>query len=112
MADDQTKAAKAAKADAPKASAGKPAKTSGPKPAPKSSKAQTAEPNFFQKIGKYFRDVRVEMRRVVWPNRAEVVQSSVVVVVALAFFIVYVLLWDTVSWWAFIDLPAKLFGGK
>ena len=40
----------------------------------------------------YFRDVRAEMKRVVWPNRPEVINSSVVVVITLVFFIVFIAL--------------------
>jgi len=104
MAIDQTKSAKSA---AGKASSDRPAKAS-----QKSSKAAAPKPNVFERMMKYFRDVRVEMRRVVWPNREEVIQSSVVVVVALAFFIVYMLFWDTISEFIFITLPTQLFGGK
>ena len=107
MASDQSKAASAASG---KAASDKPAKSS-PKPS-KPSKAAPAKPNIFERVAKYFRDVRVEMRRVVWPDREEVVQSSIVVVVALVFFIGYVLIWDVASEWVFISLPIQLFGGK
>ena len=110
MASDSTKSAKAATGkEAAAKGADKPVKA--PKPS-KPSKASAPAPGFFERIGKYFRDVRVEMRRVVWPSREEVIQSSVVVVVALVFFIVYVLIWDIASEWVFIDLPIRLFGGK
>ena len=109
MASDQTKSAKSAagKALPAKAAAEKPAK-----PSQKSMKAAAPQLNVFQRLMKYFRDVRVEMRRVVWPSREEVIQSSIVVVVALVFFIFYVLIWDTASEYVFITLPTMLFGGK
>jgi preprotein translocase subunit SecE len=111
MATDQTKPAKAA--DKPtKATAAKPAKASSPKAPPKPSKAVQAKPNVFERIMKYFRDVRVEMQRVVWPDREEVIQSSLVVVVALAFFVVYVFAWDYVSQFLFITLPAMISGTR
>ncbi len=103
MASDQ-KTAKTDKANT-KASA-KPVKASSGKP----SKASQDKPNIFERLAKYLRDVRVEMQRVVWPNREEVIQSSLVVVVALAFFIVYVTLWDTVSQFLFIQLPSLIAG--
>ena len=108
MASDQTKSAKAVSGKAAVAKSGdKPVKASS-----KPSKASAPKPNVFEQLMKYFRDVRVEMRRVVWPNREEVIQSSVVVVVALVFFIFYVLIWDTASEYLFITLPSMLFGGK
>jgi preprotein translocase subunit SecE len=94
------------------ASASKPARASSPKAPAKQSKAVQDKPNVFERIMKYFRDVRVEMQRVVWPNREEVIQSSLVVVVALAFFIVYVFAWDYVSQFLFITLPAMITGTR
>ena len=46
--------------------------------------APAAKPNFFARVAQYFRDVRAEMNRVVWPTRPEVLNSSVVVVTAAA----------------------------
>jgi preprotein translocase subunit SecE len=105
MATDQTRTAKGGK-QVKASPAPKPAKASAPKPA----KAAPAKPSVFERLSKYFRDVRVEMQRVVWPDREEVIQSSLVVVVALAFFIVYVFLWDNVSQFLFITLPGIISG--
>jgi preprotein translocase subunit SecE len=109
MATDQTKTAKGDK-PVKSAAAGKPARASSPKAPAKSSKAPQDKPSIFGRLMKYFRDVRVEMQRVVWPDREEVIQSSLVVVVALAFFIVYVFAWDYVSQFLFITLPAMVAG--
>ena len=63
----------------------------------KGGKAVPAEkPNVFARMGSYFRDVRSEMKRVVWPNRQEVLNSSVVVVTTLFFFIIFILIVDQV----------------
>jgi preprotein translocase subunit SecE len=64
---------------------GKPGKASAP-----------AKPGFFARLGSYFRDVRSEMKRVVWPSRPEVINSSVVVIVTLIFFAVFIALTDIV----------------
>ena len=106
MATDRTKPAgsASAKSGAAKGAASKPVKGSGgraPKP---------ASPNMIGRMGKYFRDVRVEMNRVVWPTRDEVYQSSIVVVIALMFFIAYVSIWDLLASWVFITLPSGIFG--
>jgi preprotein translocase subunit SecE len=77
-----------AKATSADSATGKPAKQSGKSSAP-------AKPNVFARLGQYFRDVRGEMRRVVWPNRQEVLNSSVVVIVTLIFFVVFTLIVDT-----------------
>ncbi len=53
------------------------------------------KPNIFARLGQYLRDVRSEMRRVVWPGRQEVINSSLVVIVALVFFALFTLVVDS-----------------
>ena len=62
------------------------------------AKAITAssKPNVFQRLVKYFSDVRAELKRVVWPTRPEVINSSVVVIVTLIFFTLFTFLLDQV----------------
>ena len=54
-----------------------------------------AKPGVFERVGTYFRDVRSEMKRVVWPSRPEILNSSVVVVVTLIFFATFTFLVDS-----------------
>ena len=68
----------------------KPVKTGKPGRAPKPDK-----PGAFARLGQYLRDVRAEMRRVVWPGRPEVINSSVVVVVTLIFFVAFTFVVDS-----------------
>jgi preprotein translocase subunit SecE len=58
---------------------------------------KAAKPNIAQRLTRYFSDVRAEMRRVVWPTRAEVISSSWIVVITLAIFIVLIFAFDEVS---------------
>jgi len=61
------------------------------------AKAITAsKPNVFQRLSKYFGDVRAELKRVVWPTRPEVINASVVVIVTLIFFTVFTFAVDQV----------------
>lgn len=69
----------------------KPAKTGKPGRAAKADK-----PNVFGRLGQYLRDVRSEMKRVVWPERPEVINSSVVVIVTLLFFAAFTFIVDTI----------------
>jgi preprotein translocase subunit SecE len=69
----------------------KPAKANKPSKATK-----PAKPNVFVRLMGYFRDVRSEMKRVVWPTRGEVINSSVVVVTTLIFFIIFISLTDLI----------------
>ncbi|KAF0206710.1 MAG: preprotein translocase subunit SecE [Actinomycetota bacterium] len=73
--------------------------------------AQTGKakrPNVFVRLTKYIKDVRVEMKRVVWPHRAEVINSSVVVIMTLLFFVAFTFIIDNISSWLFIDLLGKI----
>jgi preprotein translocase subunit SecE len=39
--------------------------------------------NFFKNIGKRFSDVRLELKRVIWPTRQKLIQTSIVVLVVI-----------------------------
>ncbi|NTW28407.1 MAG: preprotein translocase subunit SecE [Coriobacteriia bacterium] len=71
-----------------------------PKSAEKSAKqaklGKSGKPNVFARLVSYVRDVRSEMKRVVWPSRSEVLNSSVVVITTLLFFIVFIAATDFV----------------
>jgi preprotein translocase subunit SecE len=67
-----------------------------PAKAPKTKVSQPAKPGIFARLSQYLRDVRSEMRRVVWPQRPEVVNSSVVVVVTLVFFVAFTFVVDSI----------------
>jgi preprotein translocase subunit SecE len=58
-----------------------------PVKAGKAKSGKPSKPGVFARLGQYLRDVRSEMKRVVWPHRPEVINSSVVVLVTLVFFI-------------------------
>ncbi len=61
------------------------------------TKAMAAsKPNVFQRLSKYFRDVRAELKRVVWPTRPEVINSSIVVIITLIFFTVFTFVLDQI----------------
>lgn len=83
-ADTKIKADKTVKADKP-AKAGKPGRA-----------AKAAKPGIFARIAQYFRDVRSEMKRVVWPSRPEVKNMFFVVLVTLIFFVFFTWAIDTV----------------
>jgi preprotein translocase subunit SecE len=66
------------------------------KPAKAAKPSKPAKPNVFVRLTGYLRDVRSEMKRVVWPNRPEVINSSVVVVTTLIFFTLFITLTDLI----------------
>lgn len=43
-------------------------------------KAADKKPGFFQNIAKSFRDLKSEMRKVVWPTKEAVIRNTIVVI--------------------------------
>ena len=52
------------------------------------------------RLSQFFRDVRAEMRRVSWPSLNEVRNTTIITLVAVIFFAVYLFLVDRV--WSFL----------
>ena len=48
-----------------------------------------ARPGYFERLGQFLRDVRSEMRRVSWPSAKDVQNTTIITVVAVIFFAVY-----------------------
>ena len=48
-----------------------------------------------KRVQSFLHDVRVEMKKVNWPSRADVWSTTIVVIVTVAFFACYFLLTDT-----------------
>jgi len=53
-------------------------------------------------MGQFLRDVRAEMKRVSWPTLKEVKNTTIITLVAVIFFAIYLFLVDRV--WAFLLL--------
>jgi preprotein translocase subunit SecE len=45
--------------------------------------------NFFDRAGQFLRDVRAEMTRVAWPTANEVKNTTVITIIAVIFFAIY-----------------------
>ncbi len=86
---------------------GKKGPGSGKKGSGKKSKA-AAKPSFIERVTNYIKGVRTEMKRVVWPGREEVISSSLIVIVTLVVFSVFVLVIDQISSFVIIDTLAGL----
>ena len=54
------------------------------------------KPNIFARFVGYIGDVRGEMKRVVWPTRHEIINSSLVVMATLGFFILFTFTVDSI----------------
>lgn len=53
-----------------------------------------ANPGFIERLSQFLRDVRSEMRRVSWPSAKEVKNTTIITVVAVIFFAVYLFVVD------------------
>lgn len=60
----------------------------------------TARPGFFTRMGQFSRDVRSEMKRVSWPSAKDVKNTTLITLIAVVFFAVYLYAVDHV--WAFL----------
>jgi len=69
-----------------------------------------ASAGFFTRLTQFLRDTRAEMRRVSWPTAKEVKNTTIITLIAVVFFAVYLFLIDRV--WAFlIEHLRTLLGG-
>lgn len=80
-----------------------PAKKAENKPAPKKQKA-----GIFARIGKWFRDLRAEAKKVIWPTKKQVVNNTIVVIVMVIVVAAFVALLD-VSFQQVRNFLAQLF---
>ena len=73
-------------------------------------RGRTTTPGFFARIGQFLRDTRGEMRRVSWPTATEVKNTTIITLIAVIFFALYLFGIDRV--WAFlIDHLRTFLGG-
>ena len=56
----------------------------------------------FGRLAQFLRDVRAEMKRVSWPSAKEVKNTTIITLVAVIFFAIYLFLVDRI--WAFLLL--------
>jgi len=64
--------------------------------AAKGKDGRAAKPSRWQRIKNWFKDVKSEMQRVVWPTRPELINASLIVIGALVFFGVFIAIIDNV----------------
>jgi preprotein translocase subunit SecE len=74
------------------------------------AEAQRGGDGFFDRAGKFLRDVRAELGRTSWPTAIQVRNTTVITVIAVIFFATYLFVVDRL--FAFLlDQLARLFGG-
>ncbi len=66
------------------------------KPTNPTGPARPPVPKMKGGIGKYFKEVGVEMRRVIWPTRAETTRLTIMVLMVCVFFVLYLYVASTI----------------
>ena len=72
----------------------KPAKAADKKAA--KAEKKDAKPGFFQRIARWFREMKSELKKVVWPSKADVKTNTIVVLVTVAIAAVVMILLDAI----------------
>jgi preprotein translocase subunit SecE len=68
------------------------------RPARRERAVKGGREGFFERVGTFWRDVRAELRRVTWPSARDVQNTTIITIIAVAFFAAY--LWGIDQIWA------------
>lgn len=63
---------------------------------PNPGKKRLTFKEWWAKTVKFFRDVKIEMKKVVWPSQKQVVKHTIVVLTFTLFFTIFILLADVI----------------
>jgi preprotein translocase subunit SecE len=61
---------------------------------------------WYKRFINFLKDVRAEVKKVSWPNRNEVYSTTLVVIVAMVFFGVYLYFMDIIFSWVLLRIKA------
>ncbi|MCK5696120.1 MAG: preprotein translocase subunit SecE [Desulfobacula sp.] len=64
------------------------------KPGKSLTDAKAGEPNFFQKTMDFFREVKIELKKVTWPTRKQTTGTTIVVIIFIFIIAVFLGLFD------------------
>ena len=67
--------------------------------APKEKKAKTADkkPGFFARLGKWFRELKSELKKVQWPTRKQTVNNTLVVIACVIAVGIFIWIFDALA---------------
>jgi preprotein translocase SecE subunit len=71
--------------------------------------AEEPRDGFFERTGKFVRDVRAELGRTSWPTALQVRNTTIITIIAVAFFAAYLFVVDRLFTYL-LEQVAKLFG--
>ena len=58
---------------------------------------KNAKPGFFARAGKWFRDMRSELKKVQWPTRKQTINNTLVVIACVIIVGIFIALFDFVA---------------
>lgn len=64
---------------------------------------------WYKRLGQFLKDVKAELKKVTWPSKNEVVNTTIVVIAATVFFGFYLFFMDVIFSWV-IGQIKNLFG--
>ncbi|MEG0913524.1 MAG: preprotein translocase subunit SecE [Oscillospiraceae bacterium] len=67
--------------------------------ADKQNSAKAKKPSAFSRMGKYFRDVWGEFKKIVWPSRKQIINNTIIVLVTCIAFAVVIWGLDVLFAW-------------
>ena len=83
-------------------------KTKADKPKAKSDKEK--KPGFFKRLGRFFRELKAELKKVAWPTRADTMKKTGVVILSVIVVGVIVWIFDGIAS-GVVNALLALFGG-
>ena len=67
------------------------------------------KPRWYKRFWAFIKDARAELKKVTWPSKAEVVNTTIVVVILTVFFGFYLFFMDIIFSWVISQIKS-LFG--
>ena len=61
---------------------------------------------WYKRFSNFLREVRSELKKVTWPARTEVYNTTIVVIIAMVFFGFYLYFMDAVFSWVLLQIKA------
>ena len=58
---------------------------------------KNSKPGFFSRIGKWFKDMKSELKKVQWPTRKQTINNTLIVIACVVFVGIFIWLFDFVA---------------
>ena len=58
---------------------------------------KTEKKSFFERIGKFFRDQKAEVKKIVWPSKKQVINNTLIVIACVAVVGLFIWIFDFIA---------------